>query len=153
MAFDKKIQSKSRFQQGYFIPRNPDKYVGDVSKVRYMSSYELRAFQFLDGNPNVLRWGSEEIAIPYIKPTTGRVHKYYPDLWIEYKSTSGTIIQEIIEIKPKSQTKRSRSKNPKTKLYEDLTLAVNLAKWESAKKFCDKYGIKFRILTEDSIFR
>jgi hypothetical protein len=69
--------------QGYFKPRHPEKYVGDVNKIRFMSSWELQADKFLDDNPNVLRWSSEEIVIPYVKPTDGKVHRYYPDYWVE----------------------------------------------------------------------
>ena len=153
MSLDKKVQKRSRFRQGFYTPRNPDKYVGNLAKIRYMSSWELQTNKFFDSNPNILRWSSEEIAIPYTKPTTGRVHRYFPDYWIEYKTSRGDIVQEIIEVKPKAQTKRTRSRNPKTRLYEDLTLAINIAKWESAKRFCDKYGIKFRIITENEIFK
>jgi hypothetical protein len=32
--------------QGYFKPRHPEKYVGDVNKIRFMSSWELQADKF-----------------------------------------------------------------------------------------------------------
>jgi len=153
MSLAKTINKKSRFKQGYYTPKNPEKYTGDVTKIRYMSSWELNFNHFLDNNPNILRWSSEEIAIPYVKPTTGRVHRYFPDYWIEYKDAEGNLKQEIIEVKPLQQTRRTRSKNPKTKLYEDIAYAINIAKWQSAKLFCDKYGITFRIMTEREIFK
>ena len=78
------MMAGKRFEQGQYIPRNPHKYVGDIDKIRYMSSYELETHKFFDNNERVLRWSSEEIAIPYLKPTDGRVHKYYPDYWVEY---------------------------------------------------------------------
>lgn len=148
-----KVKKGGKFRQGLYNPSNPDKYVGDVTKIRYMSSWELNFFKFLDNNPNVLRWSSEEIAIPYIKPTDSRVHRYFPDCWLEYKDKNGQLKQELIEIKPKSQIRRSRSRKPKTKLYDDVNYAINLAKWNAAQQFCDKYGMKFRILTEDQLFR
>ena len=141
------------YKQGWYTPKNPDKYVGDLSKIRYMSSYELQMHEFLDNNPNVLRWSSEEIAIPYIKPTDGKVHRYFPDYWVEYVDKDGNTIQEIIEVKPMDQTRRSRRRNPKQKLIEDVQYAVNVAKWEAAQKFCDKYGIIFKIVTEKKIFK
>jgi len=143
----------SRFKQGIYTPKHPEKYVGSVDKIRYMSSWELAFNKFLDNNPNVLRWSSEEIAIPYIKPTTGRVHRYFPDYWLEYRDKSGKLISEIIEIKPKSQTKRSRSKKPKNKLYEDIQYAINMSKWQACQSFCDSHGINFRIVTEDQLFK
>lgn len=138
----------SKFNQGYYGPKNPQKYVGDLDKIRYMSSWELNFFKFLDGNPHVLRWSSENISIPYLKPTDGRIHKYYPDIWIEYCNRDGEIIQEILEIKPKSQV--TLGKRPSQ--YEQLTWAVNCAKWQAAQAFCESKGIKFRILTENEIF-
>ena len=142
-----------RFKQGWFTPKNPDKYVGEVEKIRYMSSWELNTDNFFDNNPNILRWSSEEIAIPYVKPTDNKVHRYFPNYWIEYKDSKGQIIQEIIEVKPLNQTRRSRSRNPKTKLYEEVAYAINIAKWEACQQFCDKYGIKFSIWTENQIFK
>jgi len=143
----------NRFKQGRYTPKNPDKYVGNLEKIRYMSSWELHFHKFLDSNPNVLKWSSEEIAIPYIKPTDGRVHRYFPDYWVEFKDADGNLKQEIYEVKPKQQTRRTRSKNPKTKLYEDITYAINIAKWEACANFCTKYGITFRIVTEEQIFK
>jgi hypothetical protein len=106
--------------QGYFKPRHPEKYVGDVNKIRFMSSWELQADKFLDDNPNVLRWSSEEIVIPYVKPTDGKVHRYYPDYWVEYRNKHGDVVSEIWEVKPETQTKppKTRGKKKKTQLRE-----------------------------------
>lgn len=141
--------------QGFFKPRHPEKYVGDVNSIRFMSSWELQMDKFLDDNPNVLRWSSEEIAIPYVKPTDGKVHKYYPDYWVEYRNKHGDIIQEIWEVKPETQTKqpKRRGKNKKTQVRESITYAVNVAKWQAATQFCNKYKMKFRIITENQIFK
>ncbi|KKL19318.1 hypothetical protein LCGC14_2466650, partial [marine sediment metagenome] len=56
------------WRQGVYEVRNPNKYVGDLKKVIFRSSWELYMNQFLDNNPNILRWSSEEFYIPYIKP-------------------------------------------------------------------------------------
>ena len=142
----------ARFIQGYYTPKNPQKYVGDITKIRYMSSWEHSVHRFLDNNTRVLRWSSEEIVIPYIKPTDGRVHKYYPDYWVEYVNADGEILQEILEVKPAQQTKPTKSRNPKHRLYEQVTFAVNTAKWEQAILWCKQRNMKFRLITENSIF-
>lgn len=141
--------------QGYYEPKNPEKYVGDVSKIRYMSSWELNFMNFLDNNPNILRWSSEEIAIPYVKPTDNRVHRYYPDFWVEYENKSGELVREIMEVKPESQTKppTTRGKRKKTQLTEQIMYAINVAKWEACQQFCNKYGMKFRLVTEKQLFK
>lgn len=141
------------FQQGWYELKNPHKYVGtDPSKIRYMSSYEYETHTFFDCNDRVLRWSSESIVIPYLKPTDGRIHKYYPDYWVEFINKDGEVVQEVIEVKPASQTKAPR-KNNKHVLYEQLMWAVNTAKWQACEAYCQQHGMKFRIITEKSIFK
>jgi len=141
--------------RGKYDPRNPHKYEGNIRNIRFLSSWELEFMQFLDNNPNVLRWASEEIKIPYIKPTDGQVHHYYPDFWVEYKNKQGQVIQEIIEVKPAEQSRPPKTvgKNKKTQLYESIRWAVNVAKWKACQEFCNKYNIKFRVVTENHLFR
>lgn len=141
------------FSQGFFKPLHPEKYVGDVNRIRYMSSWELVADKFFDNNPNVLRWSSETIAIPYIKPTDKKIHRYFPDYWIEYKDKTGKVIHEIVEIKPYDQVMgKFRAKKTKNLLAEQVTYAINKAKWIAAVAYCNQQGWKFRIITERQLF-
>ena len=146
---------KSGYRQGRYRLRNPHKYRGNPRRVYYRSSWELSFHQFLDNNPNVLEWASEEISISYRKPTTGRIHKYYPDYWVKYRTKNQEIIQEIIELKPLKQTRppTKRGKKAKTLLYESTMYRINTAKWTAAQAFCKRKGIQFRILTERSLFK
>lgn len=141
-----------RYAQGLYTPRNPHKYVGDLTKIRYMSSYELNTHKFLDNNERVLRWSSEPIAIPYLKPTDGRVHKYLPDYWVEFITADGEIVQEILEVKPMDQVRKPRA-GRKHALYEQVTYAINQAKWAAAIRFCEANNMRFRVITERSIFK
>jgi hypothetical protein len=141
------------FKQGLFTPKNPDKYIGDIEKIRYMSSWELSMHSFLDNNAKIIRWCSEELSIPYIKPTDNKIHKYYPDYYVEYIDKFNNIRKVIIEVKPDKQTKKSRARSPKNKLYEDVQYAVNVAKWSACKQFCDTHGLEFQIVTEKQMFR
>jgi hypothetical protein len=143
----------SRFKQGLYEPTNIDKYVGKLDNIVYRSSWELVFMQFLDNNPNIKHWASEPFPIMYVKPTDGRVHRYFPDFFVEYEDIHGNTIKEIVEVKPASQTKRTRSRNPKTKLYEDITYAINIAKWKYAQKWCDENNMRFNIITEHGIFK
>ena len=70
---------------GRFKPKNPQKYAGDPSNIIYRSSWECRVMDWLDKNDDILSWGSEEIAIPYISPADGRSHRYYPDFIVKFK--------------------------------------------------------------------
>lgn len=156
MTIKNKVNKSSNHQQGYYTPRNPEKYKGDLNKIRFMSSWELSVHKFLDNNPNIIEWSSEGVVIPYLKPTDGQVHKYYVDYWVKYKNSSGQIIQELWEVKPKRETlppKPSKRKKKSTVIHEQLTYAINIAKWQSASLFAKKYGLGFRILTEEQIFK
>lgn len=143
------------YKQGWFRPLNPGKYKGNAERIRYMSSWELHTHRFLDGNPSVLEWSSEEIPIPYLKPTDKKVHKYYPDYWVKYRNRKGQIVEEIWEVKPAKETKPAtrRGKSKKQQLLEGITYAINVAKWKAAEAYCRKYGYKFRLMTESQIFK
>jgi hypothetical protein len=140
---------------GQFIPTNWEKYIGESQIIEYRSSWELKALQFFDNNPNVLRWSYENIHIPYIKPLpNGNMKRaiYIPDAYVEYVNRNKELKKELLEIKPKKQTVRSRTRNVTRKMNEDYVFAVNMAKWEAAERWCKHRGITFRIITEVSIF-
>jgi len=145
----------TKYKQGYYTVKNPEKYVGDTSNVVYRSSWELEMNQFLDNNPNVLEWGSEVLAIPYVKPTTGKVHRYFVDYYVKFRDSTGKIKVELIEVKPDAQTRQSsrRGKNKQQQLYEQITFAINTAKWQAATQYAESRGWKFRIVTEKQMFR
>jgi len=69
---------------------------------------------------------------------------------------SGDKIEKyLIEIKPKKQTQPPTShgnKKQSTILYENMAYIKNIAKWESARKWCKRKGYKFQILTEEHLF-
>jgi hypothetical protein len=146
---------------GEFTPKHPEKYVSGrrgKKKIIYRSSWEREFNKFLDNNPNVIQWSSEEIGIPYVKPTSRRhnkVHIYYPDYWVKYKNKRGEIIQEIIEVKPIAQVNKPSTvgKKKMQQLREAITWEINKAKWKAATDYCNKYGMKFRIVSENKMFR
>jgi hypothetical protein len=135
--------------KGLYTPQNPQKYLGDPRKIRFLSSWELRFMQSCDMNPNVLQWGSEEFKIQYWNPIKNRVANYFPDFIIKYRNARGEVITEVIEIKPKKQSVITK----KTSTYDKLHLIVNHAKWQAAVAVCESHGIKFRVVTEDDLFR
>ena len=59
------------------------------------------------------------------------------------------IITELVEIKPKKETALTK----KSSVYDQAAITLNHSKWKSAKEYCDKAGITFRILTETELFR
>ena len=69
--------------KGKFRPQNRDKYKGNASNIQYRSGWELNFMKYLDRQPEVVRWSSEEIIIPYKSPIDGKWHRYFPDFWVK----------------------------------------------------------------------
>lgn len=134
--------------RGKFEVRNKEKYVGDVYNITFRSLWERKIMTDLDENPNVLKWSSEELAIPYVSPKDGRIHRYFPDFLVQMKDREGNIITALWEIKPYKETIPPKKKV----LQEHVTYSVNVAKWDAARKFCEERNIRFRIITEKDIF-
>lgn len=143
-----------KYKQGWYEPRNPGKYRGDSTRIRYMSSWELHTHRFLDGNSNVLEWSSEEIAIPYLRPTDRRVHRYFPDYWVKFRNRRGEVVEEIWEVKPAKEISQPKTvgKSRRQQLTESITWAINRAKWTAAETYCKHHGYKFRLMTEFQLF-
>lgn len=141
--------SRKPYKGQFTTFQNPQKYLGDISKCIYRSSWERNAFRWCDLNESVKEWASEEISIYYDNPITGKKAKYYPDLFILTKS--GT--QLVVEIKPKVQCSEPSMPARKTKKYvQDFsTYLVNQAKWDAARKVCEKNGLVFQVWTEDTL--
>jgi hypothetical protein len=139
--------------KGRFKPTNPTKYKGDHSNIIYRSLWERKFMKLCDSNSNILEWSSEEVIIPYKSPIDGKFHRYFVDFWVKQKNTKGEIVEKLIEIKPKKYTKPPKKQSRVTKKYvtEVKSWGINSAKWEAAKKVCDKKGWEFVILTEDHI--
>ena len=138
----------AKFAQGKFVPKHPEKYVGNKTPT-YRSSWELAFMQFLDSNSNIISWASEAIKIPYRHPFTNKQTIYVPDFFVLYQNRFGNQVAEIVEIKPKKQSiiesKVSSAKN-------QAIVAVNRYKWKAAAEYCKRNGLIFRVITEDQLF-
>ena len=136
------------FAKGKFIVKNTSKYAG--TKVpTYRSSWELAFMNFCDNNDNILQWASEPIRIPYQHPLTGKITTYVPDFIVTYRGPNNTTHAELIEIKPKKQSLIEDKMNSRDRAI----VAINHFKWEAAQRWCKANGLKFRVITEDDIFR
>ena len=68
--------------KGKYRPTNKRKYKGDVNSIVYRSLWERKFMVYLDTNPDITEWGSEEIVIPYVSPLDGKRHRYFPDFYV-----------------------------------------------------------------------
>lgn len=143
---------KGPHSKGKYKPKHPEKYIGDPENIVYRSSWEKKSFLWCDMSPSVLRWGSEEIIVPYVSPVDGKWHRYFPDLWVELKTKHG-LRTIIFEIKPEAQTKPPKPPKRKTRKHLDEVSrwGVNEAKWNAAIKYCEDRGWQFKLLTEENV--
>ena len=135
---------------GKFSPTNPNKYNGDHTNIVFRSSWELSFMRWLDMNPDVDTWVSEETVIPYISPVDDKQHRYFVDFKVKFKN--GKVL--LIEIKPDHQTKKPVAKKGKkrsTLLLEAQTYGVNWAKWKAAERYAEDRGWKFAVFTEHTL--
>jgi hypothetical protein len=139
----------AKFAQGIYTPKNPEKYVG-VGKIRYRSGWELTFCAFCDNNDSVLQWASECVRIPYRNPLTNKQTVYVPDFLVVYVDKNGAQHAELIEIKPLKQTSLQEAGRSRS---AQAAAIVNAAKWAAAQAWCKRAGVRFRVITENDIFR
>ena len=137
----------SKFMQNKFVPKNPQKLIGQQS-IMYRSSWEHTVMNFLDTHPSVIQWASESIRVNYINPLTGKRSQYVPDFLIIYQDKNGNRKHEIVEVKPRSQALVEHAKSR----YDKAAQIINMAKFAAALAWCKQNGFTFRVLTEDSIY-
>lgn len=138
----------AKFAQGTYLVQNPQKYVGNKDPY-YRSSWELAFMRLCDNHPNITKWASENVRIPYQHPITGKVTNYVPDFMIQYTDADGKQHVELIEIKPANQTTMENAKNR----AHQVQTAINAVKWTAAQEWCKQRGIRFKVINEDQIFR
>lgn len=141
--------------QGYFKPRNPQKYKGDPTNIIYRSRWELLVMSRFDVDPNVIWWSSEETIIPYRSPVDNRIHRYYVDFTARLNKPGGGTRTVLIEVKPYKQTQppviTEGKKKSRRYVNEVMTWGVNSAKWKAARAYCKDRGFEFMIMTEHEL--
>jgi hypothetical protein len=153
-----KPTAKSKFRQGYYTLNNPDKYIGDPTKIIYRSSWEYKFCRYCDDSTNVLKWSSEPFPIKYMSPIDGKEHDYYIDFYMR-GIKDGQEIDYLVEVKPQESLKKPVFEGIQTmqKLknfnYAAKTFIINTAKFSAAKAYAESIGYKFIIVTEDFLFR
>jgi hypothetical protein len=140
---------------GRYMPTNIQKYRGDVRKITYRSSWEAWFMKWLDTNPEVIKWNSEEVVIPYFCNAEGKKRRYFMDFWAKFSNGQ----EFFFEVKPKKETmpppKPAKLTTAAKKRYIDAlyTWSVNNDKWKAALNLAEKSNVKFRLITEDGLKR
>lgn len=172
-----KINNGSKYKQGEIPLENlSDACINKKLNIPvvYRSSYELKFIQWVEKmveQGKVIKWGSEVTCIPYFDGK-GKKHRYYPDFYVEILRDNGKeslpsdggseyIEKNLIEIKPLNQTSKPGTYSSGGNLYKKLSLKsrnyqakmydINIRKWKAAQEACESKGIKFKIITENSL--
>ena len=148
----------SLYRQGYYQPANPQKYIGDLNKIIFRSSYEKRFATYCDYNERILAWSSEPIQIPYLNPIDGVIKPYNVDFYVKIK-TENSYSEYLVEVKPSRQLNQPNA--PIGKITEKRMISymnamksylVNLAKFKAAKQYAESRGWQFIVVTESMLF-
>jgi len=133
--------------KGRFTPQNPAKYNGNIHDIVYRSLWERQLFKWLDENPVIAKWASEETVVPYRCRTDNRMHRYFVD--VKFITTDNRTY--LVEVKPAKETKPPKNPGRKTKRYitEVMTYAKNTSKWEAANEYAKDRGWTFEIWDEN----
>jgi len=144
---------KGKWKHGEYTVENPNKYIG-TKNPKYRSSWEEKFLYWCDHSPKIYKWGYECLDITYYSPIDNKVHRYFPDFYLEIYDVKNNLNKYIVEVKPYKQTIPPKIPKRKTKNYliSVQTYITNQCKWEAANKFCASKNIKFKIITENEIF-
>ena len=157
--FLKPRNGEKRPRQGYFRPINPDKYLGDLSKIIFRSSWEYKFLKWCDLSPTVLKYASEPVGIVYYNPLDQRPHTYYIDFYITVKGVDGIEQKYLIEVKPNKYVnppttpQQMTDKQTANYVWAAKQYVINQAKFEAARAFAAQRGVKFGIITENFLFK
>lgn len=151
-----KPTKNSGFNQGYFNPTYPQKYLGKPPII-YRSSWERKFMIMCDTRDDVVGWSSEPVEIKYWSTLDSKVRKYYPDFYMKVQKGEGIFEEFLVEIKPSEQLKKPKppTKNSKKALKSYKFLAeqfvINRDKYKYAKEWAEGRGWRFIVLTEKSL--
>lgn len=147
------------YRQGYFRPINPQKYIGDPGKIIFRSTWEKKFATYCDLNEKVIAWSSETVQVPYLNPVENAIKSYNLDFYLKVRQADGTEKQFIAEVKPAKKllkpvlpTTRLTEKRVNAHILQMKEYAVNMYKFQAAKKWAQDRGWEFIIVTESFLF-
>lgn len=134
--------------KGSYKVKYPHKYLGNPNNVVYRSLWERNVFRWLEEQPGIKGWCSEEVVIPYLCETDKKMHRYFIDVY--FVTMDGD--KYLIEIKPDRETRPPQGKKrSKRYLSEAMTYVKNQCKWNAAKEFAIDNGAVFQVWTEHDL--
>lgn len=149
-------------KQGWYKLLNPDKFIKPIDEhmeshkngyVNYKSSLELSAIRYCDFNKHIVKFSLEPFAIKYFKRVSGKVHRYYIDLFIEFSNGDKFLVEvkSFSETKPPKKLTKNTTKSKINYQKALMTYYTNKDKWNAAEDFASQNDMKFIILTEKEL--
>lgn len=166
MSYNAKPNRPTKYKSGNYKLLNETKYIANPDKIIYRSGLEYQFCVYADKNPNILKWGSEIIGIPYTmydyNTNTNRNHTYYMDYYLEVKNENHPTGMErwLIEVKPETEylaiigntppekPKKCTPKAIETWEYGLKMFITNKHKWAAAKEYARRNHMIFYVVTE-----
>lgn len=136
-----------RYRKENYTPQNPEKYDGEYPIVS-RSSWETEFMKYCDMHPDVAKWSSEPVQIPYRDPLTGNQKVYVPDFLVTFITKSRETTTKLIEIKPMHEQLSEHARNSSDAAVQ----ARNRAKWGAAIAWAGRRGIEFVVMNESNMF-
>lgn len=149
-------QMSDKYHQGLYVPKNMQKVIklNDKGGIYYRSGYELRVLNYLDHNPEVVKWGCEIIEIQYYD-NEGKPHRYYPDFYVEMRTSDPNVYKRmVLEVKPYKETqppivpKNANAKALESFEYQIKLYTKNIQKWNRSVEYCKARDLEFFLVTE-----
>lgn len=147
------------YRQGYYHLLNPNKYIGDPSKIIFRSGWEKKFATYCDVNDRVVAWASEPFVIQYLHPIDKVMKPYNVDFYVKIEKGENIFSEYLIEVKPSKQLLqpihppgRVTEKRLNAYYAQMKTYLVNLSKFQAAKSYAENRGWQFVVVTENWIF-
>lgn len=154
MGFSKVTRNKVYgCRQSQFHPVNKEKYNGTLPIIT-RSSWEHSFCMFCDKTPNIIKWASESIVIPYFDKSSNKERRYFIDFSFTVKTKNNEYKTYWVEIKPHKQTLKPEEKSfrKKEKFIDACNVYIrNVCKWKAATEAANKRGYEFKVITEKEL--
>jgi len=147
----------SKYHQGRYQITRPEKYVGDPNNVVFRSGWERLFMLRCEKDPNILKWASEETIVPYYSTVHRKWRRYFVDFIVLIRKDDGSTEKLLVEVKPNKkasppkQPKRMTKKAKGRLIEETMEYQVNQDKWEAAREWAKKHGMRFVVMDEYSL--
>lgn len=140
---------------------NKDKFGGDDTKIEIIGEFEEKFVKSLELDEKVIYWNYNSIDIKFENTFTEEIEIYQPKYYVIFKNgLDGTKIgifdieeYPLIDIEKLEEDELDSMEEAELEEYFGMIdqMEYTLAKYISGKKYCDKNGMKFFVITDTGV--